>query len=161
MVYFFLFWMLSPKKRLKLILFIFIYLWLCWVLLPYRLLSGCGVFSCGAWALGHASFSSWGSRALGLGLSCFEACGIFPDQGVNPYLLHWQADFFLPLGHQGNPEKICFLKKLYVYLLFLLPVWGQPKKLPRRLATEARFAMLINKNCFSTRRLRLFLSILG
>ena len=25
-------------------------------------------------------------------LSCFPACGIFPDQGSNPCPLHWQAD---------------------------------------------------------------------
>ena len=30
------------------------------------------------------------------------ACGIFPDQGLNPSLLHWQADS-LPLSHQGSP----------------------------------------------------------
>ena len=30
------------------------------------------------------------------------ACGIFPDQGPNPCLLHWQADS-LPLSHQGSP----------------------------------------------------------
>ena len=28
------------------------------------------------------------------GLGCSEACGIFPDQGSNPRLLHWQAGFF-------------------------------------------------------------------
>ena len=27
-------------------------------------------------------------------LSRSLACGIFPDQGSNSYLLHWQADFF-------------------------------------------------------------------
>ena len=26
------------------------------------------------------------------GLSCFVGCGIFPDQGLNPCPLHWQAD---------------------------------------------------------------------
>ena len=35
------------------------------------------------------------------GLSCSAACGIFPDQGSNLCLLHWQADS-LPLGHQGG-----------------------------------------------------------
>ena len=34
-------------------------------------------------------------------LSCSEACGIFPDQGLNPRLLHWQVDS-LPLSHQGS-----------------------------------------------------------
>ena len=28
--------------------------------------------------------------------------GIFPTQGSNPSLLHWQANF-LPLSHQGSP----------------------------------------------------------
>ena len=36
------------------------------------------------------------------GLSCSAACGIFPDQGSNPYPLHWQADS-QPLRHQGSP----------------------------------------------------------
>ena len=33
-----------------------------------------------------------GSVAVVHGLSCFKACGIFPDQGSNLHLLHWQAD---------------------------------------------------------------------
>ena len=54
----------------------------------------------------HTGFSSCGTRAQQLwlvgsraqavvvahGLSCSAACGIFTDQGSNPYLLHWQAD---------------------------------------------------------------------
>ena len=38
--------------------------------------------------------SSCGSR----GPSCSAACGIFPDQGLNPCPLHWQADS-QPLRH--------------------------------------------------------------
>ena len=34
--------------------------------------------------------------------SCFSTCGIFPDQGMNPCLLHWQMDS-LPMSHQGKP----------------------------------------------------------
>ena len=34
-------------------------------------------------------------------LSCSMACGIFPDQGSNPCLLHWQADS-LPVSHEGS-----------------------------------------------------------
>ena len=37
------------------------------------------------------------------GLSCFAACRIFPDLGLNPCPLHWQADS-QPLCHQGSPE---------------------------------------------------------
>ena len=39
------------------------------------------------------------------GLICPAACGIFPDQGLNPHLLHWQANP-LPLSHQGSSQKI-------------------------------------------------------
>ena len=55
----------------------------------------------------HVGFSSCGTQALvvvahGLqnagsvvvahGPSCSAACGIFPDQGLNPCPLHWQVD---------------------------------------------------------------------
>ena len=46
--------------------------------------------------------SSCGSWALELRLSSPEICGIFPDQGLNPCFLHWQANS-LPLSHQGSP----------------------------------------------------------
>ena len=40
------------------------------------------------------------------GLGChFLLQGIFPTQGWNPHLLHWQADS-LPLSHQGSPAAI-------------------------------------------------------
>ena len=44
-------------------------------------------------------------------LSCSEAYAILPDQGLNPCLLHWQADFFFfkPLSHQGSPDYGGFL----------------------------------------------------
>ena len=79
------------------------------------LLTG-GFLCCTAWALGRAGFSSCSTRAQWLrfpgpqstgsivvthGLSCSEACGIFPDQGLNPYLLHWQAGP-LPLSHHSS-----------------------------------------------------------
>ena len=35
-------------------------------------------------------------------LSCSVACGIFPDQELNPCPLHWQVDSH-PLYHQGSP----------------------------------------------------------
>ena len=41
-------------------------------------------------------------------LNCSEACGIFPDEGSNLCLLHWQADS-LPLSHQGSPVFYCQL----------------------------------------------------
>ena len=58
-----------------------------------------------------SGFSSFGSRALEhrpgsvvLSLSCSEACGIFPGQGSNPCLLHWQMGS-APLSHQGSPQN--------------------------------------------------------
>ena len=39
------------------------------------------------------------------GLSCSATCGNFLDQGSNPCLLRWQADFLL-LSHLGSPVFI-------------------------------------------------------
>ena len=52
-----------------------------------------------------------GSVFVAHGLSCSAARGIFPDQGLNPRLLHWQAGS-LPLSHQGSP--ICLAPLLLV-----------------------------------------------
>ena len=46
-----------------------------------------------------------GSVIVAHGPSCSAACGIFPDQGLNPCPLHWQADS-QPLCHQGSPGYI-------------------------------------------------------
>ena len=43
------------------------------------------------------------------GLSCFEVCGIFPDQGLNHCPLYWQADSY-PL-YQGCPVLYIFVNK--------------------------------------------------
>ena len=45
-----------------------------------------------------------GSVVVVHGLSCSTVCGIFPDQGLNACLLHWQADS-LPQSHQGSPVR--------------------------------------------------------
>ena len=50
---------------------------------------------------GPRAISSCGTR----GLSCSEVCGIFPNPGSNPCLLHWQADS-LPLSHQRGPVLV-------------------------------------------------------
>ena len=46
--------------------------------------------------------AAWVSVVVVHGLSCHEACGIFPDQGQKLCLLHWQMDSLL-LSHQGSP----------------------------------------------------------
>ena len=85
--------------------------------------SPCSGFSCcKAWALGRWGFSSFGMRLPGsgaqtqslwcMGLSCSVACGIFPDQGWNPCLLHWQVDY-LPLSHQGSQRVMFYLVGIF------------------------------------------------
>ena len=63
--------------------------------------------------LGFSSCSPWAPLSIGSifvahGLSCSAACGIFPDQGSNPCLLHGQEDS-LPLSHQGSPIQPFFI----------------------------------------------------
>ena len=80
--------------------------------LPYcsGLVKSMGPSMLGLQSLGHVSscvltapgLQSTGSIVVVRGLSCSAACKIFPDQGSDPSLLHWQADS-LPLSHQGSP----------------------------------------------------------
>ena len=97
------------------VIYLFIYLWLCWVFVSVR---GLSLIAAGG---GHSSsrcvglsssrpllLRSTGSRRAGSvivahGPSCSAACGIFPDQGSYPCPLHWQADS-QPLRHQGSPS---------------------------------------------------------
>ena len=83
------------------------FFWLCWIFVAVWVFN-----SCGAWASHCSGFSllSTGSRTCGLcscssralehrsmvvahELSCSTVCGVFPDQGSNPGLLHWQVFF--------------------------------------------------------------------
>ena len=97
-----------------LIIYLFIYLWLCWVFISVRglsLVAASGGHS-SSWCAGLSLsrpllLRSTGSRRAGSaivahGPSSSTACGIFPDQGSNPCPLHWQADS-QPLRHQGSP----------------------------------------------------------
>ena len=96
--------------------FLFIYFWLCWVLVAVRGLSlvaasgGHSSLRCAGLSLSRPLLlRSTGSRHAGSvvvahGLSCSAACGIFPDQGSNPCPLQWQADS-QPLRHQGSPSS--------------------------------------------------------
>ena len=89
--------------------------------------SSCGkwglLFCCGAQASHCRGFSCCGARALGTrasvvvahGLSCSVACGIFLDQGLNPFPMHWQADS-QPLRHQASPPIFSFLRNLHTVL---------------------------------------------
>ena len=51
----------------------------------------------------HAGLSSYSPQAQWLQCTGSVACGIFPDQGLNPRLQHWQVDS-LPFSHQGIPN---------------------------------------------------------
>ena len=99
---------------IKCFFFLFFYFWLHWVfMVVQRLLSSCGKrgatlvvgqgllltygdFSCcRAQALEHTGLSS--RKCLGLVMvmqrfSCPSACGILPDQGLNPCPLYCKAD---------------------------------------------------------------------
>ena len=67
--------------------------------------SSCGkrglLFSCGAWAYHYGGISccrAWvlqhaDSLVVMHGLSCPKACGLFPDDSLNPCPLHCQVDF--------------------------------------------------------------------
>ena len=97
--------------------YLFIYLWLCWVFVSVQGLSlvvasgGHSSSQCVGLSLSRPLLLwSTGSRCAGSvvvahGPSCYAACGIFPDQGLNPCPLHWQADS-QPLRHQGSPRKM-------------------------------------------------------
>ena len=75
-----------------------------------------GFSCCGVQALGAGSSvvvargsvvvvpGPWSTHSVIMvqGLSCCAACGVFPDQGLNPCLLYWQADS-LPLDPKGSP----------------------------------------------------------
>ena len=84
--------------------FLFTYFWLCWVFVSVRGLSlvaasgGHSSSQCAGLSLSRPLLlRSIGSRRAGSvvvahGPSCSVACGIFPDQGSNPFPLHLQAD---------------------------------------------------------------------
>ena len=113
-------------------MYLFIYLWLCWVFVSVRGLSlvvasgGHSSSRCAGLSLSRPlPLRSTGSRRAGSvivahGPSCSAACGIFPNQGSNPCPLHWQADD-QPLRHQGSPFFlflffVCFI---FIYLEFI------------------------------------------
>ena len=76
----------------------------------YSLVALCGLLivaaslvevACGLNSCCSGSSRVKGSAAVPHGLSCSTACGIFPDQGSNLCLLHWQVDS-LSLSHEGS-----------------------------------------------------------
>ena len=104
---------------LKYIIYLFIYLWLCWVFVSVQGLSpvvasgGHSSSRCAGLSLSQPLLlRSTDSRCAGSvivahGSSCSVARVIFPDQDSNPCPLHQQADS-QPLRHQGSPPLITF-----------------------------------------------------
>ena len=108
-------------------IYLFIYLWLCWVLVSVRGFSlvvasgGHSSSRCAGLSLSRPLLlRSTGSRHAGSvtvahGPSRSVACGIFPDQGLNPCPLHWQADS-QPLRHQGSPVVHFIYSNVYILI---------------------------------------------
>ena len=95
-------------------IYLFIYFWMCWVLVSVQGLSPvaesrghsssrcAGLSPSRPLSLRRTSSRRAGSAVVAHGPSCSATCGILPDRGTNPCPLHWQADS-QPLRHQGSP----------------------------------------------------------
>ena len=67
----------------------------------------------------------WDFPGKNTGVCCHALLqGIFPDQGLNPGLLHWQ-EHSLPLSHQGSPWG-------GYYTLYHLPVTNEETEAQRK-----------------------------
>ena len=69
-------------------------------------------------AVVECRLQSMDSVVLIHGLSCLMACGIFLDQWLNRYPLHWQADSY-PLHHQESPATGFYVwREIWVKIYF-------------------------------------------
>ena len=87
--------------------------------------SSCGKqglpWSCGTWtSLGVRALGCAGSAVAVHGLSCPTACGVFPDQGLNPCSLYWQAKS----DHQGSPVLHISFLFLQFYVCYISRIYG-------------------------------------
>ena len=58
------------------------------------------------WAIACQAAMSWDFPSKNTGVDCHVLLqGIFPNQGSNPHLLHWQVDS-LPLSHAMADRKL-------------------------------------------------------
>ena len=92
---------------------------------------------------------------MAYGLSHPEECGIFPDQGLNLCLLHWQADS-LPLSHQGSPFHLLLTTDLFQgkihFCLLCFPISPRPPNLfslafPLLPMSPTEFLLLVLRHC--------------
>ena len=111
---------------------------------------GCSPLPCPGFSLWWLLLWLLGSRAFGLQwlrhrLSCSMACGIFLDQGLNPCVLHWQADSW------GCPMN---LLKIIIYFDFF-----QGKKVKKY--SDATHTISLKKVFLFIYLYYLFLAVLG
>ena len=113
------------------------------------------------------------------GLCFSSACGVFPDQGSNPCLLHWWVDSYPP-SHQGSADANCLesidpgsqtegthltpgLQPWEIFLLFFWQIkwflwWAQkPEPLGQELSLTPP-ALLSSRWCWNSWRNRAILS---
>ena len=126
------------KTLFKKKIYLFIYLWLCWVFVSVRGLSlvmaSAGHYSSrcvGLSLLWPLLLWSTGSRRTGSAVvahrpSCSTACGILPDQGLIPCPLQWQADS-QPLHHQGSPKTLINVGIEGTYLNRIKAIYDKPR----------------------------------
>ena len=118
-------WIFFLNFFLNLLFIYYFYFWPCWVFASVRGLSpvaasgGHSSSRCAGLSPSRPLLSrSTGSRRSGSavvahGPSRSAACGILPDQGLNPCPLHWQADS-QPLRHQGSPQTWIFILLIHL-----------------------------------------------
>ena len=74
---------------------------------------------CDPWSMAPRLLFPWDFPDKNVGVGChFLLQGIFPTQGLNPWLLNWHVDS-LALSHLGSPcnkVQVGYLSYLFVYL---------------------------------------------
>ena len=107
-----------------------------------------GFNGCSSWALEHRP-NSCSTRAE----FCSATYGIFPDQGSNLCVLHWQANS-LPLSHQGRPGSLFSFSFFDPHSRFL------GSQFPGQGLNSGHISETQNPNLSATRKLRLLLLLL-
>ena len=73
-----------------------------------------------SWTVAHQAPRSWNFPGKNTGVVChFLLQGVFPTQGSNPCLLHWQADSFTtepPGKSRKSSIYVCVCVCVYIYV---------------------------------------------
>ena len=90
----------------------------------FSLVVVCGLLIAVASPVVEQGLKGTGSIVVVHGFSCSTACGILPDRGLNPCLLHWQVDS-LPLSHLESLLVFLDLYGSFPNVVFVfLRFWG-------------------------------------